>query len=167
MKKDIFNEIMGSLSESEEGVLEKKASDVTPINQKTEDVNYPARSVEVPTVKENKLGLSGLSSLTENYNKVSDSEAFGHDAGTENIKVGKINIETPTYLEKRASMMESLSEAMDIDLEKVASEEAQNDFLLKTAESYLTEASEDLNKIAMSMADSMADRFIERLRGEI
>lgn len=162
-KNDLFKSIMGSLSSDEAGVLAKTAG-------VTEDLSYPAQKKDEPVNTEKKLGLAGLpanggTTSTETMSCLANVSGGLSGMATEGIPVKKMPVDAPTYLSKKAAIYHSLSEAAGFDLEKVAGDTAEEDFLLKQAMEIMNTEALDLDKIATDMANTMADRFIERVRG--
>lgn len=174
-KSDIFNQIMDNMTDSESGAvassddageMEKVASDVTPRFTDTEDLKYPKVPNAPKSKVEKKLGMAGLSPKGGSHEKFNVIEAAANKTcgmGTENIKVPKMKVDSSTFLQKRAAIYGELSGAAGFDLEKVAGDANQHDYLIKQAEAMFIETADDLEKVAHEMADAMADRILERI----
>jgi len=171
-KNDLLQDVLGSLSDGESEVMEKTASCHSGIvpESSTEDVVYPKRRVDSPVKAERKLGLAGLSAKggnasTENLNYPGDGYTGGLSAATENVNPKQMPVDKPSYLSKRASIYNALSEATGIGLEKVAGDINEEEFLLKRASEILQTEADNLEKLAISIADVMYERFSGRLGG--
>ena len=161
---DILSDILNSLGDEESEMIEKTATDANVLTNTENSEASKKIPSEKPHSSEKKLGLSIL-----NKNKYQDDirtlagiEANKRDnAGTENISPKKMPVEPGLVFEKKASaeVIADIYAASGIDLEKVASEDTQNDMLLKMAEDTLAEF-QDLEKIAEVLAEATAEKFM-------
>ena len=166
-KTDLLKDIIGSLSDEETTMIEKTATDANALKNTENSEASKKIPTETPKKKEGKLGLSVLGK-----NKHEDAILdFNHvtankqdKKGTEDIKVKLPRTEAGVTFEKRASedVLAALYSAAGVDLSKVASEDTQEDLLMKIAAETLQEIG-DLDKIAEDIADKAADRFIARI----
>jgi hypothetical protein len=138
----------------------------------TEDLTYPPVRKDKPFTSEGKLGLRGLpqnggKTPTEHMHNLGPSLGGGGLGGTENIVTKKMPIDKPTYLTKKAAIYKALEDATGgIDLEKI-SHDFEEDFLLKQASELLGQAETDLDKIAVALANTMADTFLAKVNGVV
>ncbi len=166
-RTSMLKDILGNLSDDETSTIEKVATDANAL--KTTENKEASKKIptQVPTKKEEKLGLGALKKNTHeedvlNFNHVSPN---GQDKeGTENISPKLPPAEPGTVFEKRASeeVLDALYAAAGVDLSKVASEDTENSLLLKVAEETLLELN-DLEKVAEELADKITDRILSNL----
>jgi len=166
-RTDILRDILGNLSEEETGTIEKVATDANALKSTENKEAVKKVPAETPKKSEGKLGLGILGKNKHeedvlNFDKVTPNSPDGQ--GTENIKPKKPPVEPGVMFEKKASadVLDALYEAAGVDLRKVASEEAEENTLLKVAEETLAEL-HDLEKVAEALADKITDRIIENL----
>ena len=184
MSQKVLDEILGSLSEKEttvtneselnkeagsgEGLiaLEKEAGYSTPTITKTESgIKYPTTKKGPDSTTEKKLGLLGLTPGKHATEEMADPGVAGQpstNAGTEGIKVPKMKKGCDSVLEKQASVMANMEELLGMDLQKTASI-SDEESLEKLAYSTLVTSVGELDKIAMDMADVMAERFLDKI----
>lgn len=165
-KNELLQNILEDLGQGETEALSKMAE------VKTENIKVPSMPIEHPKSSTRPLGLSGLlagqNGKTEHLSNPTEglTSLLGKNKRTENIDTPKMKREPwMTTLEKKASIIESLSTAVGFDLSKTASEDTLEDTLLKVAEETMHNFEQDLEKTALLIADSMADRFLERING--
>ncbi len=169
-RTDILKDILGGLSEEDNSVIEKVATDANALKSTENKEAVKKVPTQVPTKKEGKLGLGvlGKNKHEEDVRNFDNVTPNGRDGkGTEDLKVKKPPVEPGLMFEKKASadVLGALYEAAGIDLEKVASEETQNDVLLKVASETLEELN-DLEKVAEELADKITDRIIANLENQ-
>lgn len=166
-RTDILKDILGNLSDEEAGAIEKVATDANAL--KTTENKEAVKKVptQVPHKSEGKLGLGILGKNKHeeevlNFDKVTPNSSDGQ--GTENIKPKNPPVEPGVMFEKKASadVLNALYEIAGVDLNKVASEDAEQNTLLKVAEETLAELN-DLEKVAEELADKITDRIISNL----
>lgn len=166
-KTNILNDILESLSDEETSMIEKVATDANALKNTENKEASKKVPTETPKKTEGKLGLSvlGKNKHEEDVLDFNHVAANGQDGqGTENISPKKPPVEPGVMFEKKASseVLESLYEAAGVDLRKVASEETQEDMLVKVAMETLEELN-DLEKIAEEIADKITDRIVANL----
>ena len=166
-RTEILNDILDSLSDEESTMIEKTATDAGSLKNTENKEAAKKLPTETPSKTEKKLGLGALGKNKHeeevlNFDKV---KANGQDGqGTENISPKLPPAEPGTTFEKRASadVLGALYEAAGVDLAKVASEETENDLLVKVAKETLDELA-DLEKVAEELADKITDRIMHNL----
>jgi hypothetical protein len=166
-KSEILSSILDSLSEDEVGTIEKTATDANALSNTENPEARKKVPSQSPTKKEGKLGLGVLKNNTyeedvKDFNHVSPNGQDGQ--GTENISPKKTPVEPGVMFEKKASadVLNALYDAAGVDLRKVASEETQEDLLVKVAAETLEEL-KDLEKIAEEIADKITDKIMSNL----
>jgi len=171
MSQKVLDEILGSLSQEEAQVtglnaLNKEAGYNTPqVTQTESGLQYPPRRLGPDSTVEKRLGLLGLTPGKHATEEMANSGAAGipsTNAGTEGIYVPSMRVGRDSVLEKKAHVMSRMEELLGMDLEKTASV-SDEETLEKLAYDTLADSLGNLDKIAMEMADVMADRFIDRV----
>ena len=163
-KTALLKDILFSLDSEETEMIEKTATDANTLTNTENGEAAKKIKTEVPSSSEKKLGLGtlGNNKFEEDMKDFTGVAANKPDGqGTEDITVGKTPVEPGTVFEKKASaeIIEEIYAASGINLEKVASEDAQNDMLLKIAEDTLDEL-QDLEKVAEILAEKTAEKFM-------
>lgn len=166
-RTDILKDILSGLTDEDSSMIEKVAADANALKNTENKEASKKAPTETPSKTEKKLGLGALKQNTheEEVLDFNDIEANKQDGqGTENISPKLPPAEPGTVFEKRASadVLEALYDAAGIDLAKVASEETQENVLLKVAAETLSEL-QDLEKIAEDIADKITDRILLNL----
>lgn len=166
-KTELLQDILSSLSPDETTTIEKTAEAKNGLKSTENKEAVKKIPTDTPTKSEGKLGLSGLKKNTHeedvlNFDGVAANKS--DKKGTEEIAVKLPKAEAGVTFEKRASedVLGALYDAAGVDLAKVASEETQEDVLMKVAAETLQELG-DLDKIAEEIADKAADRFMARI----
>jgi hypothetical protein len=170
-KTELLQDILSSLDENENGMIEKLATDANALSNTENPEARKKVPTQVPTKSEGKLGLSVLSKNkheedVRKYDGVSANKPDGQ--GTENISPKTPPAEPGVMFEKRAAdeAISAIYEAAGLDLQKVASTDAEMDMLLKVAEDTMNEL-QDLEKVAEAMAEATAKRFIEIINEQL
>ena len=173
-RKDAFNAIVGSVSAEEASVVDHLTKEAVAVPKevpgglatKTENMQVKTLKQEYPSIGLSSLKYAGKGAVvTDSVNEVSDVAPAPHQSAEEDITVSKMPVDSTSVLQKRAMIEGQLSEALGMDLSKVATEEGQENFLTKMAEEVLSDSEADLEKTAILLAETMADAFISRVRG--
>ena len=166
-RTDILKDILGGLTDEDNSVIEKVATDANALKNTENKEASKKIPTETPSKQEKKLGLGALKQNTHeeevlDFNDTPSNKMDGQ--GTENISPKLPPAEPGTVFEKRASedVLGALYDAAGVDLSKVASEETQENVLLKVAAETLEEL-KDLDKIAGDIADQITDRIFANL----
>jgi len=167
-RTDILKDILGGLSEEDNDVIEKVATDANALKSTENKEAVKKVPTQVPSKSEGKLGLGALKKNTheEDVRDFNNVTPNGQDKqGTENISPKNPPVEPGVMFEKKASeeVLNALYDAAGINLEKIASEDTQHDVLLKVASETLEELN-DLEKVAEEIADKITDRIISNLQ---
>ena len=172
MSQKVLDDILGSLSADETqatgiDTLHKEAgyNHSPQVTQTESGIKYPPRRLGPDHTSEKRLGLLGLVPGRHATEYIADPGVGGlHslNADTEGIYVPKMRKGQDSVLQKQADVLNTMQGLLGMDLEKTAAI-SSDETLEKLAYDTLVDSLGDLDKMAMDMADIMAERFLDRV----